>query len=66
MDAVISPTTAISSTDLHSRRLPYESPRLSVFGDVCSLTETGSNRGWESPLNLCLLDINQVNNSCKP
>lgn len=28
-------------------RLPYRSPKLSLFGDVGSLTETGSRTGME-------------------
>lgn len=45
-------------------RLPYETPRLSVLGDVCSLTETGSMMSNESPWNWCILDINMVGNAC--
>lgn len=41
-------------------RLAYESPRLSVLGDVCSLTETGSMMTNESPWNLCLINVNMT------
>ena len=44
----------------------YQPPRLSYLGEVCQLTETGSMAGMESPLNLCILQINMTYNSCKP
>lgn len=47
-------------------RRSYQSPRLSVLGDVCSLTETGSMMSNESPLNWCLIDINMAGNTCRP
>lgn len=41
-------------------RLAYESPRLRVLGDVCSLTETGSMMTNESPLNWCWINVNMI------
>ena len=47
-------------------RRAYYPPRLSLLGDVCKLTETGSMAGMESPLNWCWVGINMDYNSCKP
>ncbi len=44
----------------------WSQPRLSVLGEVCSLTETGSMMSNESPINWCLLQINMTGNTCKP
>ena len=44
----------------------WSQPRLSVLGEVCSLTETGSMMSNESPWNLCWLEINMTGNTCKP
>lgn len=46
------------------QRPVWKSPRLSVLGDVCSLTETGSMAQSESPLNACLQSINMDGNTC--
>ncbi len=62
MDVASSSGSALSTSHAITR-LPYESPRLSVLGDVCSLTETGSMMEWESPLNLCWLN-NMTGNTC--
>ena len=42
----------------------WSQPRLSVLGEVCSLTETGSMMSNESPINWCLLQINMTGNTC--
>lgn len=38
---------SISTTTNDSVRLQYQTPRLTVFGSVASLTETGSRDGME-------------------
>jgi|GEM_PF-2932331 len=54
-----------------SRRLAYQSPRLSVLGDVGSLTETGSVNGTEGyfggiymGMAYCLIETNPQNSMC--
>ena len=42
----------------------WSQPRLSVLGEVSSLTETGSMISNESPLNWCWIDINMTGNTC--
>ena len=42
----------------------WSQPRMSVLGEVSSLTETGSMISNESPLNWCLWDINMTGNTC--
>ena len=42
----------------------WSQPRLSVLGDVCSLTETGSMTNNESPLNWCWFEINMTGTGC--
>ena len=42
----------------------WSQPRMSVLGEVCSLTETGSKNSWESPLNLCEWMVNMIGNTC--
>ena len=51
--------TCIDPPQLKSQaeRRAYQSPRLSVLGDVCQLTETGSRDGMEDWVqnNVCML-----------
>ena len=42
----------------------WSQPRLSVLGEVSSLTETGSMISNESPLNWCRWMINTTGNTC--
>ena len=42
----------------------WSQPRMSVLGEVSSLTETGSMISNESPYNLCLIYINMTGNTC--
>ena len=42
----------------------WSQPRLSVLGEVSSLTETGSMISNESPYNLCWIGINMTGNTC--
>ena len=41
----------------------WSQPRMSVLGEVSSLTETGSMISNESPLNWCWID-NMTGNTC--
>lgn len=42
----------------------WRSPRLTVLGDIGSLTETGSMMSMESPQDLCIDSINATGNTC--
>ena len=54
---------AVGATALPSARI-WQRPRLSVLGEVTSLTETGSMASNESPLNWCLINVNMTGNTC--
>lgn len=62
----VSPLRVIES----ERRSCYQSPRLSLLGDVCSLTETGSMNGMEDLVQngVCMLfgigEVNMTFNMC--
>ena len=64
--------TCIDPPQLKSQaeRRAYQSPRLSVLGDVCQLTETGSRDGMEDWVqnNVCMLwglgEVNMTYNMC--
>jgi len=49
---------------MHIGRPVWDTPHLSVLGDVGMLTETGSMVGMESPADLCISTINMDFNSC--
>lgn len=42
----------------------WSQPRMSVLGEVSSLTETGSMISNESPRNWCWININMTGNTC--
>lgn len=46
-------------------RKVWQSPQLSMLGNVANLTETGSQPTNESPLNVCVDSINDTGNSCQ-
>ena len=62
LDSVSSSTPSASE----SVRQPYQTPRLTVFGNVASLTETGSINGMEdnNQNNMCRGLINTTYNMC--
>ena len=49
----------------HAERRAYQSPLLSLLGDVCSLTETGSMNSMEDFFtnNMCVFN-NTTGNMC--
>ena len=56
--------TTESGAGALSRARYWQSPKLTMLGDVGSLTETGSMAANESPYNLCQQSINMVGNTC--
>ena len=54
----------MNAHDTKDLRSAWHSPRLTVLGDVGSLTETGSMTGMESPQNSCIASVNTTENSC--
>lgn len=61
--------TMSMNTPAANKRRAYQAPRLSVLGDVGSLTETGSQNGQEdgyqnNMCNGCVAPINTMFNMC--
>jgi hypothetical protein len=64
----LQPSHAVTGhTDFGPRR-PYQTPRLNQFGDVRSLTETGSRNSTEDSdgmaNGMCNGNVNMIGNMC--